>query len=341
MSVKVDITERGRWENKLHLLSAVLHDSNDAITVQDFEGNISAWNAGAERIYGYTEAEALKMNVRRIVPDNERTEMLALTERLSKGEDIRSFETQRVTKDGRILDVWLTVTTLTDEAGKPVAMATTERDITERKRLQEEMMEITMREREEIGQEMHDSMGQILTGIAIKSKGLELRLKGKSLEESADAAEICTFANKLITQTRHLAKMLHPVDLEGGGLTSALRALASNTKSLLKVSCRFTCKSPLSIADPALAKNLYRIAQEAVTNAVKHGKAKNITIELSSGVLTVKSDGRAFPKTISRKGGLGLKIMQYRAAMIGGSFDVRRGQRGGTIVTCTFCDRNK
>jgi signal transduction histidine kinase len=285
------------------------------------------------------------MNVCRIVPDNKRTEMLALTERLRKGEDIRSFETQRMTKDGRILDVWLTVTTLTDEAGKPVAMATTERDITERKRLQEEMMEITMREREEIGQEMHDSMGQILTGIAIKSKGLELKLKGKSLEESADAAEICRFANKLIKQTRHLAKMLHPVDLEGGGLTSGLRALASNTKSLLKVSCRFRCKSVVSIAEPALAKNLYRIAQEAVTNGVKHGKAKNITIELSSrqgaGVLTVKSDGRAFPKTISRKGGLGLKIMQYRAEMIGGSLEVRRGQRGGTIVTCTFPDRNR
>jgi signal transduction histidine kinase len=135
--------------------------------------------------------------------------------------------------------------------------------------------------------------------------------------------------------------MLHPVDLEGGGLTSALRALASNTKSLLKVSCRFRCKDAVSISEPALAKNLYRIAQEAVTNAVKHGKARNITIELNSGMLTVKSDGRAFPKTISRKAGLGLKIMQYRAEMIGGKFEVRRGQRGGAVVTCTFPDGSK
>jgi signal transduction histidine kinase len=127
------------------------------------------------------------MNVRQIIPENIRAEMLALTKRWRKGENIQSFETQRVAKDGRILEVWLTVTILTDEAGKPISIATTERDITERKRLEEEMLEIPMREREQIGREMHDSLGQMLTGIAIKSKSLELDLKSKSLEESRPA----------------------------------------------------------------------------------------------------------------------------------------------------------
>ncbi|MHC4647464.1 MAG: PAS domain-containing sensor histidine kinase [Planctomycetota bacterium] len=345
MAPAKDITGRGRWEDKLHLLAAILHDSNDAITVQDFDGNIRAWNLGAKRIYGYTEKEALGMNVRQIVPEGKQGEMSALTERLSKGEDIRSFETQRITKDGRVLDVWLTVTTLTDVAGRPAAVATTERDITERKRLQEELLEIPMREREQIGQEMHDSMGQILTGIAVKSKSLELKLKSKGMEECADAAELCKLANRLIRQTREIARMLHPVNLERGGLPSALRSLASKSKNLLKVSCRFKCKSTVEIEDISSAKQVYRIAQEAVTNAAKHGKAGNITIQLASdddrGVLTVSNDGRAFPKVIGRKAGLGLKIMQYRTGLIGGSLDIRRGAKGGTVVTCTFPSKNQ
>ncbi|MHC4622440.1 MAG: PAS domain-containing sensor histidine kinase [Planctomycetota bacterium] len=340
MAVHEDIAQHVRWEDKFHLLAAVIHHSNDAITVQDFAGNISFWNPAAERIYGYSEAEALDMNIHQIIPEDKRGEMVALNKALRNGEDIRSFETKRITKDGRILDVWLTVTTLTDEAGRPAAVATTERDITKRKHLQEEILDITMREREEIGREMHDSMGQILTGIAVKSKGLELKLKSRSLDESNDAAEICKLANKLITQTRHLAKMLHPVDLEGGGLAAALRTLASNTMNLLKISCHLNCRNAVEIHNPPAAKHLYRIAQQAVTNAVKHGRAKNIRIELASAadssVLRVKSDGRNFPKTVARKKGLGLKIMKYRAEMIGGSLDVGRGPKGGTVVTCTF-----
>ncbi|MHC4388324.1 MAG: PAS domain-containing sensor histidine kinase [Planctomycetota bacterium] len=343
MAVKEYITGHGGWEDKLHLLAAIVHDSNDAITVQDFEGNISLWNLGAERIYGYSKAEALKMNVRQIIPESRRAEMLTLTKRLRKGEDIQSFETQRVAKDGQILEILLTITILTDDAGKPISFATTERDITERKRLEEEMLEIPMREREQIGREMHDSLGQMLTGIAVKSKGLELKLKSKSSEESADAAEICRLANRLIAQTRRLAKKLNPVDLGAGGLVSALRALASKTESLFRVSCEVRCEKVASIQDPTMAKHLYHIAQEAVTNAAKHGKAKNIWIELASdeekSVLTVKNDGKSFPKVLRNKEGLGLKIMDYRARTIGGSLHVRGSPEGGTVATVVFPHR--
>jgi PAS domain S-box-containing protein len=344
MAVKEDITKHKRWEDKLHLLAAVVHDSNDAITVQDFEGNIRVWNRAAERTYGYSKAEALKMNIKQIVPKETRAEMAALTRRLRKGEDIQSFETQRITKNGRILDIWLTVTTLTNDAGRPIAIATTERDITERKRLEKEMMEIPMREREQIGREMHDSLGQILTGIAVKSKSLELKLKRRSLEESADAAEICKLANELIAHTRHLAKLLHPVDLKVEGLPAALQTLASNAEHLLKVSCEVKCKSVPNIQDSVMAAHLYRIAQEAITNAAKHGKAKKVMIELASDetkfVMKIKNDGRSFSGYTSKKAGLGLKIMDYRARSIGASLDVRKGTKGGTIVTCLFPNRS-
>ena len=340
MSAREDTAEQGPWAEEQRVLTAIVHDSNDAITIQDFDGNFKLWNLGAERIYGYNKTEALKMNVGQIVPNHKRDEVLVFMKRSREGEEVRSFETQRLTKDGRLIDVWITATILTDKAGNPVGVATTERDITERKRLEKELLAIKEREQKLIGLEMHDSMGQILTGIAVKSKGLEIKLNNKSLEESADAAEICRLANEAIAQTRRLAKMLYPVDLEAGGLASALQELASNTKDILKISCQFKCNNAAPIRDSMTARHLYRIAQEAVTNAARHGKAKNVRIELASdedkSTLKVVNYGKDFPGSLARKKGLGLKIMEYRANTIGGSLDIRRGRKGGTVVTCTF-----
>jgi len=123
---------------KLRRLVRVVIDSNDAITVQDFEGNITAWNKGAEKMYGYSEAEALKMNIRDIVPQNHQSEALDFVRKLQEEEE-ESFETKRLTKDGKVLDVWLTVTKLVEDQGKPIAVATTERDVTELKQAEKEI----------------------------------------------------------------------------------------------------------------------------------------------------------------------------------------------------------
>lgn len=134
----VDITKIKRAEMALReseanrRLAAVVKDSNDAITVQDFEGNITAWNKGAVNMYGYSEDEALTMNIRDLVPEDKRKEALAVIKKCQK-QDVESFETQRIAKDGKRLNVWLTVTRLIDDDGKPVAMATTERNITNHK----------------------------------------------------------------------------------------------------------------------------------------------------------------------------------------------------------------
>jgi len=132
----VDIDKIKRYAEQSRRLATVVTDSNDAITVQDFQGNITAWNRGAEKMYGYSESEALKMNIRDITPEDKREE----TRRFVKAiEEVKSFETKRITKDGKILDVWLTVTKLVDDTGKPIAIATTERDITERKKAEDEI----------------------------------------------------------------------------------------------------------------------------------------------------------------------------------------------------------
>jgi len=133
MATIEDITERKCEEENLRRLATVVRDSNDAITIQDFEGRITAWNRGAELMYGYSEKEALSTNIERLTAPGRVAEQKAFIRRLIAGEAITSFETQRVTKDGRILDVWMTVTKLMDDTGTPIGLASTERDITGRK----------------------------------------------------------------------------------------------------------------------------------------------------------------------------------------------------------------
>jgi PAS domain S-box-containing protein len=206
-------------------------------------------------------------------------------------------------------------------------------EIEGRKLLEREILDIGEREQRRIGQELHDSIGQQFTGIAFMTKVLSRKLSEKSPEEAADAAEIAN-------QTRGLAKGLHPIDLDAESLTSVLNELAVTTEKLFAIRCTFKTDGPILINDAVVAVHLYRISQEAINNAIKHGKAKNIGIELScdsdKSVLMVKSDGLDFPGMQVKSKGMGLQIMDHRAEMIGGSLDIRKAVEGGTIVTCEF-----
>jgi two-component system sensor histidine kinase UhpB len=212
--------------------------------------------------------------------------------------------------------------------------------IEERKRLERELLDIIERERRRIGQELHDSIGQQLTGIQCMTKVLERKLTEKSLPESGYARDIAKYVNQSMDQARALAKGLHAVDLDSGSLKSALEDLATMTQDLFSVHCVFNCDHPIETRDAAVAIHVYRVAQEAVTNAIKHGNAKHVVITLASHgdktVLTVHNDGKDFPEQKPREKGMGLHVMEYRAEMINGSLDVRRGENGGTIVTCVF-----
>jgi signal transduction histidine kinase len=213
-------------------------------------------------------------------------------------------------------------------------------EIEERKRLEKALLDISERERRRIGRELHDSIGQQFTGIAFMVKVLEDRLATKLPDEAANIAEIAKLVRQAMDQTRGLAKGLHPVDLDAGSLVSALQEFAVTTEQLFGIRCTFKCVRSSPMDDTAVVVHLYRIAQEAVTNAVKHGGAKNIQIELAcdgdNSVLAVRSDGLDFPGMQVKGTGMGLQIMNHRAEMIGGSLDIRRGDKGGTVVTCVF-----
>ena len=138
-SLRNTVSDSDRNRLELRRMAVIVRDSNDAITVQDSSGVVTAWNRGAEKMYGYTEQEALGMSITKIVPPEKLSEYEEFIDRLRRREDVHSFETQRITKDGRTLDVWLTVTALVDDTGTVMAVATTERDISERKKLEAEL----------------------------------------------------------------------------------------------------------------------------------------------------------------------------------------------------------
>jgi PAS domain S-box-containing protein len=214
-------------------------------------------------------------------------------------------------------------------------------EIEQRKKLERQILSISEQEQRRIGQELHDSLGQQLTGIAFMSRVLEQKLAKGQLPEAAEMAEISKLVNEATNQARGLAKGLHPVDLDRGSLISSLGELALSTQQLFGVKCGFIHDRAIKVSEAQTAVHLYRIAQEAVTNAIKHGRAKRIQIRLTHsdkrGILTIENDGRDFPKQFEKAGtGMGLQIMDHRVDLIGGELTVRKGPKGGAVVTCMF-----
>jgi signal transduction histidine kinase len=212
------------------------------------------------------------------------------------------------------------------------------RDITQRKRLEREVLEISDQEQRRLGQDLHDGLCQHLAGIELLSQVLEQKLVGKSKQDAARAGEIAGHVREAIGQTRSLARGLSPVTLESEGLTSALRELASNTEKMFGIACAVVSPGPVEFLPPAVATHLYRIAQEAVSNAIKHGKAPEVQIRIESAgdrvILSVSDNGSGIASPQPRARGMGLRIMDYRAGMIGGSLSIAKNPQSGTTVQC-------
>jgi signal transduction histidine kinase len=211
-------------------------------------------------------------------------------------------------------------------------------EMAERERVERELLEISEREQRRIGHDLHDSLGQHLTGTSLAAQVLEGKLSTRGQPEAADAIRVVKLAEEGIALSRKLAKGLHPVEMEADGLMQALEELAATTTDIFKISTRFECDSPVLVRDGATSVHLYRIAQEAVSNAVKHGKARNVMIRLETveaGIeLRIKDDGTGLPDSPPNKHGMGLRIMAHRAAKIGADFSARREESGGTVVAC-------
>jgi PAS domain S-box-containing protein len=212
--------------------------------------------------------------------------------------------------------------------------------ISERKRLENELLEITEKERRRIALDLHDDLGQRLSGIALMSKGLQLKLAKLNTDTAQDAARIHALVQEAMTHASDLAHDLATLDLEEKSLTEALGHLAAHASQLFNISCTFKQRGKIPVLDAHLIGQLYKIAQEALTNAIKHGKSTRVAIllvaEPQNLLLTIENNGLPFPDLHGKSTGMGLKIMNYRASLVGGSLDVRAHGSQGTLVVCSM-----
>src|SRR5437016_8995071 len=216
--------------------------------------------------------------------------------------------------------------------------AALQREVAERQRLDREIAQVADRERRRLGQDLHDRLGQYLTGTALAAQVLKEKLAAKSAPEVAEAEKLVHYIEEGIDLTRNLARGFFSPELEADGLSVALEGLAENISERFAVNCIFHGEGLIRMRDSEVATQLYRIAQEAATNAAKHAAPEQIDIRISTDdselILAITDDGVGFPDSPSDSKGLGLRLMRHGAALIGGTFKVRRNGQRGTIATC-------
>ena len=215
--------------------------------------------------------------------------------------------------------------------------AALEREMAERRRLDQEIAQVADRERRRLGQDLHDRLGQHLTGTALAAQVLKEKLAARSAPEVGEAEKLVRYVDEGIDLTRSLARGFFSPELDAEGLTVALQHLAENVSERFRIKCVIDGDESIRIHDRTIANQIYRIAQEAVTNSIKHGAARQVDIRLVKDgpdlCLTIVDDGIGFPDPPLKSEGLGLRLMQHGAAMTGATFDVRRNGKRGTIAT--------
>ncbi len=336
-----DVSERKRAERALceseDRFQAIMDNSPAMIFLKDRQGRYLRFNRQFAEVFNLSWKRAAGKTDAEIFAPNQAAVSRANDLKVIEAGVPMVFDEVAVHADGPHTNI-VTKFPLHDGDGKIYAIAGIITDVTERRRLEAEVLRISDREQQRIAQDLHDGLGQHLTGIVHLAAVLQAKLADRSLPEATEAARIVNLLDEAVAQTRTLARGLHPVQLEAGGLMSSLEQLAALVTDLFKIDCRFECPRPLSMPDNVLATHLYRIAQEAINNAIKHGRATQIRIDLRENsdtiALTVQNNGAVISKQRSPKEGLGLRIMQYRAEMIGGSLLIDSGGRRGATVLC-------
>lgn len=311
--------------------------SLDLLCIAGFDGYFKRLNPAWTTRLGWTLEELEARPFLDFVHPDDRAATQLEVGKLAEGAETALFENRYRHSDGSYR--WLQWNAR--QAPGVQQIYASARDVTRQKRLEREVLEILDREKERLGQELHDGLCQTLAGIAALSATLSKKLAASSESAaSAAAAEITKLLSECIGEARDLARGLSPMDLNEAGLDEALDALALNVQNLFRVSCTLDCDRPFPRLRPEVEAHLFRIAQEASNNAVAHGRAEQIEIGLKStdgeGILSIRDDGIGLPDGTLNPEGIGMHTMAYRARLIGASLTVRRRMPRGTAVACTF-----
>ena len=264
---------------------------------------------------------------------------------IKRADDTYYCEFRIIWPDGTIRYLAERGNVMYDDSGKAVRMAGTTMDITERKLLERELIDASSREQRRLGHDLHDDLSQWLTGIHLESRALSISLKPKSESDAARAEKIVRWASEALQRTRMLVRGMAPSAIETGGLTDALRDLAANAEKMFRIRCLCTCDDTVEITNPDIALQIYRIAQEALSNAIRHSEATEVLLrfepdEDGRARLVVKDNGKGLPRPLPASSGLGLRIMRYRAGLIGATVDFQPVPDGGTEIVCSISPRS-
>jgi PAS domain S-box-containing protein len=337
-----EITDRHAAQHLRETQARMFELLHEGVVVIDIDNRIRMANPAFERMFGFSAGTAVDTSIDDLIAQPPGVGRERLNQQLlgsthePPGLVPVEFKCRR--RDGSTFDA-ACVATLThvDGATHRLAVIT---DVTERRGLEREILEIAGREQLRIGSDLHDGLGQDLTGVALMLRSVVAQLRKESSSARADVEDIISLVNGAIESTRAMARGLAPVGADRGGLIAGLQSMAVRGMERYGVRAHFntSLREPLTLDDGA-ATHLYRIAQEAFTNAIRHGRVTQVTIDLATAegtlTLSVQDNGRGFDERNASNNGLGLKLMRYRAQMLGGDVTIASNKGGGVVVRCT------
>jgi len=344
MSVSIlNVTERNQavraLEESEERYRAVVRGQTDAICRFDREGSIQFANEPCLRLLAGS-AKPLEGGATwyEWIEPTQRERLKKRLQGLTPADSLAQLELRMVDVENRWYQ-W-TIRGFFSEGGELSGYQAVGRDIQELKVLETEIREVSHREQERIGHDLHDGLGQELTGVSLMLKTLEQAIGTQAPALKPRVSALRDMVGQSIATTRALAQGLSPVHLERDGFAGALSQLAANMESVHGTPVRFSAVRGAAISDPSVATDLYRIAQEALNNAARHACARQIVVRLAIDKealkLEITDDGRGVPVGVAETDGMGLKIMRYRASMIDASLDILPREGGGTVVRCTL-----
>jgi PAS domain S-box-containing protein len=292
------------------------------------------------RIVGYSSDELLRLGYQSITHPDDLTADLHFERALLEGKRAYyDLEKRYFHRDGHTIWILLSVSLVREASGAPLYFIAQIQDISDRKRLEEDLSELTSSEQQQLGRDLHDGLGQELTGLALMARAFATRAERSGSPLAADAGALSDIAMTAVASCRDIVRGVSPLTENKGGLVEGIRHLVDRASTLGGQRTDFKAFADVPLSLNWYSRNqLYRIAQEALNNAVQHSSAKNIEVQLSAHAgsvrLTIEDDGRGLPEYVLKRGGFGIDTMRYRAAAIHARFSIESKPGGGTLVLC-------
>ncbi len=329
-------------KEKEEILSVTLKSISDAVIGAQLDGTIISWNKGAFDIFGYELYEVIGKNLSILTPSYFPNEIPENLDLIRKGESINHYDTIRINKNGNSLNISIKISPIKDFLGEITGVSIIANDISEKKKLEKEILEISEKESRRIGQDLHDNLGQHLTGLMFQLKILENSLRKKEILLEADMAQNIAMDTKdAVNLTRNLAKNLIKININNQGISTAIAELISFYSGIYKIKFIYEINEKIdnSIKGNTIINQLYHITQEALTNSIKHSNATIIKVDLriedSEIYLQISDNGNGTSNTFNNKSnGLGLSILKYRTNVIDGKISIISDKNKGTEIIC-------